>query len=581
MGEVYRARDTRLGRDVALKVLAADFAGDPQALQRFEREGRTVASLSHPNILAIFDVGQQDGVAYAATELLHGESLRQRLGRGPLPVAQAVPIARQIASGLAAAHARGIVHRDLKPENVFLTSSGPAKLLDFGLAKRAGTLDAQLRPETLATRAGLVLGTIGYMAPEQVRGEEVDATADVFAFGVVLHEMLTSEAPFARPTPAESLAAILRDDVPPLDEARVPAPLARVARKCLAKDRATRFASAAELWAALDGLPNRMKTGASRARRALGAVLALLVVAAIAGQSGARAKPRPADTTIPVGRQPDALVSDGRHIWVANNRSNSVTKIRSADGAVLGEFAVGGLPAALAWDGLHVWVGNHEWLQDHSALMRLDPADGRVVATIAIPGQPVNLLFDGAHLWLAETWPTYVLRKIRPKDGADLGAFTAGGTPRDIAFDGESLWVSNRALASVTKLRPSDGKLLGAVGVGASAEGALTFDGTHVWGFRHAPGRELFRMRPQDLVIDLELPLPGRLVVGGPWLFVSDSTRHVVNQLRRRDAAIVATWAVGRDPGPLVYDGDLWVANRVSNDVSRITARSLAAADPE
>jgi len=581
MGEVYRARDTRLGRDVALKVLAPDVAGDPHALHRFEREGRTVASLSHPNILAIFDVGQQDGVAYAATELLHGENLRQCLERGPVPLAQAVPLARQIASGLAAAHARGIVHRDLKPENVFLTSSGTVKLLDFGLAKRAGPLEAPGQPESLATRAGLVLGTIGYMAPEQVRGEDVDARADVFTFGVVLHEMLSGVAPFARTTPAESLAAILRDEAPPIDEARVPTPIALVARKCLAKDPAARFATAADLLGALDSLPRRLRTSVYRSRRAAAAVLALVTLAAIASQSGVRARPRPADTTIPVGRQPEGLVSDGRHVWVANNRSNSVTKIRSADGAVLGEFRVGGGPMGLAWDGAHVWVANHEWLQDHSTLMRLDPTDGHVLATLSTPGQPMNLLFDGAHLWLTETWPTYLLRKIRPSDGADLGAFTAGGTPRSIAFDGESLWVSNRALASVTKLRPSDGRLLRAVDVGASAEAGLVFDGTHVWGFRHAPGRELFRLRPQDLVIDLELPLPGRLVVGGPWLFVSDSTRHWVTQVRRRDAAVVATWAVGRDPGPLAYDGDLWVANRESHTVSRIAARSLAAVDPE
>jgi hypothetical protein len=331
---------------------------------------------------------------------------------------------------------------------------------------------------------------------------------------------------------------------------------------------------------ALDNLPRRLRTSAYRSRRAAAAVLALVTLAAIASQSGVRARPRPVDASIPVGRQPEGIVSDGRHIWVANYRANSVTKIRSADGAVLGELPVGGGPMALAWDGVQVWVANHEWLQDHSTLMRLDPAGGHVLATLSIPGQPMTLLFDGSYLWVAETWPTYLLRKIRPSDGADLGAFTAGGTPGNAAFDGESLWVSNRALASVTQLRPSDGKVLRAVDVGAYAN-SVTFDGTHVWGFRNAPGRGLFRLRPQDLVIDLELPLSGPLVLGGRWLFVSDSTRHVVTQLRRRDAAVVATWAVGRDPGPLAYDGDLWVANRESHTVSRITARSLAAADPD
>src|SRR5262245_60519703 len=192
MGEVYRARDGRLGRDVAIKVLPAGVAGDPDRLQRFEQEARAAAALNHPNILAVHDIGQHDGVAYIVSELLEGETLRDRLTSGALPVRKAVDCAVQIAHGLAAAHERGIVHRDLKPENVFLTADSRVKILDFGLAKLTQTevsgVGASVLPTTPAhTLPGVVLGTVGYMAPEQVRGQQADHRSDIFAFGTVLY----------------------------------------------------------------------------------------------------------------------------------------------------------------------------------------------------------------------------------------------------------------------------------------------------------------------------------------------------------------------------------------------------------
>src|SRR5437868_7867126 len=195
MGEVYRAHDPRLGRQVAIKVLPAALAKDPQALARFEREAKAVAALSHPNILAIFDFGREDGVAYAVTELLQGETLRARISEGPLSARKAIDCGVQIARGLAAAHDEGIVHRDLKPENVFVTADGRIKILDFGLARQAlRTLAADdTRSPTVAqsTEPGTVLGTVGYMSPEQVRGHEADSRSDIFAFGAVLYEMLS------------------------------------------------------------------------------------------------------------------------------------------------------------------------------------------------------------------------------------------------------------------------------------------------------------------------------------------------------------------------------------------------------
>ncbi|MGH9519944.1 MAG: serine/threonine-protein kinase, partial [Terriglobales bacterium] len=217
MGEVYRARDPRLGREVAIKVLSADIAADGARLQRFEQEARTLAALNHPNLMAAYDVGRHEGTPYLVTELLVGETLQARLQPGPVGPRQAVEWGRQIASGLAAAHERGIVHRDLKPGNIFITREGRAKILDFGLARlvplAAGAEDATFAGSagsamTGSTLAGMTLGTVGYMAPEQVRGEPADARADIFAFGAVLYEMLTGAKPFARTSAADTMSAI-------------------------------------------------------------------------------------------------------------------------------------------------------------------------------------------------------------------------------------------------------------------------------------------------------------------------------------------------------------------------------------
>src|SRR5271157_948020 len=191
MGEVYRARDPRLKRDVAIKVLPPSFSSDPQRLQRFEQEANATAALNHPNILAVHDIGQQDGAPYIVSELLEGETLREKLRAGPAPVRKAIEYAQQIARGLAAAHDKGIVHRDLKPENVFITRDGRAKILDFGLAKLTrfeSAADDQAR--TVESEIGCVVGTVGYMAPEQARGKPADPRTDLFALGAILYELL-------------------------------------------------------------------------------------------------------------------------------------------------------------------------------------------------------------------------------------------------------------------------------------------------------------------------------------------------------------------------------------------------------
>src|SRR5512143_224559 len=257
MGEVYRARDARLDRDVAVKVLPEALVADKEALARFEREAKAVAALSHPNILSIHDFGREGSMAYAVMELLEGETLRERLDAGPIPQRRAIDWALQVAQGLAAAHERGIVHRDLKPQNVFVTRDGIVKILDFGLVKRRsegnGQEESSSAPTTPGTRTGVILGTVGYMSPEQVRGLPTDHRSDIFSLGVVLFEMLAGERAFRRESDVETMMATLRDD--PLDGSPVarslPPELQEILGHCLEKSPEERFQSARDLAFAL------------------------------------------------------------------------------------------------------------------------------------------------------------------------------------------------------------------------------------------------------------------------------------------------------------------------------------------
>jgi Tol biopolymer transport system component len=251
MGEVYRARDPRLGREVAIKVLPSSLSADPGRLQRFEQEARSASALNHPNILVVYDVGTDNGVPYLVTELLEGETLRERLRDSALPVRKGSELAEQIAQGLAAAHERGIVHRDLKPDNIFLCRDGRAKILDFGLAKLIATesQDATLTSlQSHRTQEGTVLGTAGYMSPEQVRGQTADPRSDIFAFGSVLYEMFSGRRAFEGPTPAETASAILKEDPADLlaSNPKITA-LNRIVLHCLEKNPEERFQSARDL----------------------------------------------------------------------------------------------------------------------------------------------------------------------------------------------------------------------------------------------------------------------------------------------------------------------------------------------
>ncbi|MGH9364670.1 MAG: protein kinase domain-containing protein [Thermoanaerobaculia bacterium] len=253
MGEVYRARDPKLKRDVAIKVLPESLAQDPDALSRFEREAYAVAALSHPNILSIFDFGSQEGVSYAVMELLEGQTLRGKLEEAPMPQRQAVDYALQIAKGLSAAHEKGVVHRDLKPENLFVTKDGLLKILDFGLAKRVEAVAAEeetsVPTASRHTEPGTVMGTVGYMSPEQVRGLAVDHRCDIFSFGTILYEMLSGKRAFKRDSAADTMSAILKEEPAELSESgkNIPPALDHIVRHCLEKDRDNRFQSAKDI----------------------------------------------------------------------------------------------------------------------------------------------------------------------------------------------------------------------------------------------------------------------------------------------------------------------------------------------
>jgi Tol biopolymer transport system component/tRNA A-37 threonylcarbamoyl transferase component Bud32 len=288
MGEVYRARDRELGRDVAIKVLPPVFARDPERLDRFEQEARAVGQLHHANVLAVYDVGREGATPFVVTELLEGASLRDELAKGPLPFKRVAQIAAQIAHGLAATHARGLIHRDLKPENVFVTRGGTVKILDFGLAKRAPDGEAPPRPQAPGvTQSGVILGTAEYMSPEQIRGEAADARSDLFALGAVLYEMTCGRRPFAGTNSVEVMYSVLNDDPPAPATVRpeVPAGLEHIIARALEKDPARRFQSAADLGFALEfalGPATAAVRAERRPARAWAAALAVAAPAAIA-----------------------------------------------------------------------------------------------------------------------------------------------------------------------------------------------------------------------------------------------------------------------------------------------------------
>jgi len=535
MGEVYRARDTRLGRPVAIKVLPSAVAEDDDRLRRFEQEARAAGALNHPNLIALYDVGRHDRVSYVVCELLEGQTMRDRL-HGPLSTRQALDYAIQAAHGLAAAHAKGIIHRDLKPENLFVTPEGRVKILDFGLAKFGGATvpgDETASVPAVGTDPGTVLGTAGYMSPEQVRGLRVDHRSDIFSLGSVLYEMLTGRRPFEGATAADTMSAILREEPAEMGVAgaEVPPAIERIVRRCLEKEVDARFQSARDLAFALETLSEterRTPSGPARAglapprpprARSLTAGLALLLLCALAA------------LVVWVGRVAGPDLASYRFTPLATEPGYEGSPAWSADGrtlAYLGEK-----------DGvLQVFtrsLGSSMAAQVTRSMRDCDAPfwarDGRRVFYVSLAGESEGLWSVGA----AGGTPELLLRDVSAAalspDGLTLFLL------REENYQGnflQSLWVSSPPGAEPTRYRqpPFAEKRF--------ARGFLHFspDGTHLglWGAAtsNASGSEAGYANPEFWLVPAAggapkpalLALP-RLPDPAPFSWMPDSRRIV------------------------------------------------------
>ncbi len=351
MGEVYRARDTRLDREVAIKILPELVSSDPQRLHRFETEAKAAAALNHPNILAVYQMGTYAGVPYLVSELLEGKTLGEAVRPGPLPLEKVIDYGIQLARGLAAAHLKGIVHRDLKPDNVFITKEGRIKILDFGLAKLTQPKESITTLAPTVTMQGVAMGTVGYMSPEQVRGLTTDYRTDIFAFGAILYEMLMGKRTFERSTSADTMSAILNEQPEPISGLApgTPVALQRVVLRCLEKDADRRFQSASDLAFALEELSGSSpvtlarKTATRRTNLPAVAVLVFVAIAAVLGYFWMQPAPVPHIShyvQLTHDGQPKSLIgTDGSRLYLDLGAGNagsfaahSIAELSSAGG---------------------------------------------------------------------------------------------------------------------------------------------------------------------------------------------------------------------------------------------------------
>ena len=427
MGEVYRARDPRLGRDVAIKVIASEGAPDPERLRRFEQEAKAVAALDHPHILAIHDVGAEDGTAYVVFELLEGETLRDKLGRGAIAPRKLVELAVPICHGLAAAHARGIVHRDLKPENLFLTKDGRIKILDFGLARLSEAAspgeqeDVQTRT---ATEPGQVMGTAGYMSPEQVRGKPADARSDLFALGAILYETLTGQRAFRGATAADTMSAVLNHEPPEPTTPCGPAPvgLERVVRRCLEKDPEQRFQSARDVAFALEAVSSGSSASSGAAappppRKPLRMLAAAAALLAIAGPAAFLLGQKRAERPLPEFKR------------LTFRRGSAVSARFSNDG--------------------HTIVFSAAWEGDPLRLFSVRD-DSRESRRLELPDGDIHAVSSRGELAIAEGRPFQIIRDAvtlarAPLSGGAPREFLEGVYSADWSPDGQNLAIVRQA----------------------------------------------------------------------------------------------------------------------------------------
>ncbi|MFN2386662.1 MAG: protein kinase [Thermoanaerobaculia bacterium] len=457
MGEVYRARDTRLGREVAVKVLPATFSSDRDRMRRFEQEARAAGSLNHPNLLSLYDVGTHERSPYLVSELLEGETLRARLASGPLAPRKAIAYAVQIANGLAAAHEKGIVHRDLKPENIFLTRDGRAKILDFGLAKLIRPEATEGGPHTAAptisgaTEPGVILGTLSYMSPEQVRGKAADPRSDIFSFGAILFEMLSGNRAFRGASAADTMSAILKEDPSDLSETarNLPPGVARLVRHCLEKNPEKRFQSVRDLAFDLEALSlvsgtvpiaraadlEPSKARGSRVMAPLAAGIAALVLGFFAGKY-ARGPTAPGPSPVRVHRLTDFAGLEEFPAVSPDGKSVAFTAEVDGKRQIWVRLIAGGAPLQITRD-----AADHQfprWSPDSSSLLYYTPPSevepsGSVWETPALGGAPRRLATGIGGADLSHDGKRIVFFQFRDGRTELVVASRDGSAPRRIA----------------------------------------------------------------------------------------------------------------------------------------------------
>ncbi len=616
-GAVYTAEDTAIGRQVVLKVLTTDVAGNQEMLQRFQREVEMIARLEHPYILPVYEFGQVDGDPYIAMRYMRGGSLYDALRKGSLSWEQLLEVLEQTAEALDFAHERDVIHRDLKPANVLLDESGNAYLADFGLAKTMeGSRDL--------TATGGILGTPAYMSPEQVRGDKLDHRSDIYSFAVMVYESFAGENPFQVSTPMDYILKHMSEPPRPITSLvpELPPKVDTVFAQALAKepekrqDRATEFisqvrkamsgeevavpepepATEQDLGAAPTAVtePERVRNAGAaptavsqpEQRRGIrplvwvGAVgLGLVGIALVGGVLMGGILGGSEVSTYPVGDSPRALLSDGDSVWVANFFDNTVARLTAAGcdgspdpcGQAEDTYRVSDLPVALAHDGSSLWIASALG----QTLTEMDPSNGEERGRHPLPNVPSTLLYANGYLWAANELAGTVT-KI-DTSGNVIGDYTVGGAPRGLLWDGESIWIASERDQLLARMDAESGEILGAYAFDGNPS-ALAFDGEFLWVALSDRG-EVLKVDRSDAATLERLAAgsnPVALLLEGDTLWIADAAGDAAIGIDLMDLGARRSIAIEGGPYALAWMacgvdcGDLWIASEAADTVSRV-----------
>jgi len=604
MAVVYRAEQLRPRRKVALKLVAPGFGAEDRLRARFERESEVAAQIEHPYVVPVYEVGEWEGQLYIAMRYIDGPDLRALID-GPLDPALAVGLVADVASALDAAHARGLVHRDVKPANVMVSGTGSARhayLTDFGLTTEATDVGR-------LTKTGQFVGTLDYVAPEQIHGEEVDASADVYALACVLYEALTGEVPYPRDSEVAKIWAHVHEPPPSARErvAELPSGVDAVISRGMAKDRGDRFAGAGELaLAAADALgaeesatrslrekpageetkPLRRPVGAGSkapgkrsvviaglAAGALAIGVAVFLVSGGSEDGGTAAEPMVTGEPIPVGARPSAIAAGGGSVWVANTKDRTVTRIDAVRGEAAGEaIEVGRLPSGVAVGKRNTWVAN---LGDDT-VSRLSSGTGEVIGgPIAVGKAPYDVAVGFESVWSADFGSNAISRINADQDTERGNPIAVGDGPTDVAVGEGAVWVSDSNAGTLTRINPETDKAVGTpIPVGATPESVAAGEGL-VW-TTNLREDTVTVVDPATNSVDGEpIPVgerPDDVAVGFGSVWVANQDADTVSRIDPETRAVAGDpIPVGDGPSALaIGDEAVWVANLVSETVSRI-----------